>query len=40
MLFALAIILLVVAVVGGIALHPLLFLVLILAALALVGALR
>jgi hypothetical protein len=37
MLLALAIILLVIAVVGGIAVHPLLFLIAVLAILALVG---
>jgi hypothetical protein len=40
MLFALAVILLILAVVGGIAIHPLLFLLLILAVLALVSGRR
>jgi hypothetical protein len=40
MLFALAVILLILAVVGGIAVHPLLFLLVILAVLALVGGRR
>jgi hypothetical protein len=40
MLLVLAAILLIVAVVGGIAVHPLLFLIAILAVLALVGGLR
>jgi hypothetical protein len=40
MLLALAVILLVLAVVGGIAIHPLLFLILILAVLALVAGRR
>jgi hypothetical protein len=40
MLFAVAAILLILAVVGGVAIHPLLLLIAILAVLALVGALR
>ncbi|HWF52616.1 MAG TPA: hypothetical protein VG294_18380 [Solirubrobacteraceae bacterium] len=40
MLFALAVILLILAVVGGIAIHPLLFLLLILAVLALMSGRR
>jgi hypothetical protein len=40
MLFALAVILLILAVVGGIAIHPLLFLIAILAVLALLGGRR
>lgn len=40
MLFALAVLLLVLAVVGGIAIHPLLFLLVILALLAFVGGRR
>ena len=40
MLFALAVVLLVLAIVGGIAIHPLLFLILILAVLAFAGGRR
>ena len=40
MLLALAVILLILAIVGGIAIHPLLFLIVILALLAFVGARR
>jgi hypothetical protein len=40
MLFVLAAILLIIAVVGGVAVHPLLFLIAVLAVLALVGGLR
>ena len=40
MLFVLAAILLIIAVVGGVAVHPLLFLIAVLAVLALFGALR
>jgi hypothetical protein len=40
MLLVLAAILLIIAVVGGVAVHPLLFLIAILAALALIGGLR
>lgn len=40
MLFVLAAILLIIAVVGGVAVHPLLFLIAVLAVLALLGGLR